>query len=512
MGSATQCRMRINDITRKNVKYLKPKSLDIFFPFSFVKIYLFPDIVLTDELVVDAFSRFTDLPPSGEWLNMPLVRSSVSVSTDCYIPEIDVSGWPSPPIHVDVCIFHAPCFDGTAAAFAVGKKYGKDCSFFGVNRGSGDTDVYLPNHIDGVHVVLVDYVYSRPLMEELISRAATVTVVDHHDSERDLLNEFLCKFETKFFLIFSTACSASMLAYRWLFPDESVPQIYHYINDNDTGSRSLVNVGKFISGFSIYSPVIRPGWSEFSDFDFFCECVSGGPDFIRSRIMVGIIAREIEWRDVYADAQRCTDKRLKVAPQHICRILNIGRSANSGALSRALLSGEYLADGFSAGPADISFLYYRIDVNGSWKVSLRSDTVNVGEIAGLLGGGGHTAAGSFTYYGGDILELFDPSLASKIDALRSLGHASNEKLLIGLTESWEPVLYKCVSKGRFLCSLRATFDRPWETDNIWPLYEGDERGRFFWKGTDGNFNPIEGEGDSTEVFSENRLVCASTFR
>lgn len=383
----------------------------------------------SDDVIEDKFvGKFSDLPFSAEYLNLSFLRERISLCDAPTSPEWSLLPV-DPPAQVDVCIFHAPCSDGSAAAFAVSKKFGDNCSFYGVNRGSGDTDCFLPTYkIDGSHVLLVDYVYSEPLMRELIERAASVTVIDHHVSELPLLRDVLgfsifdpdCAAENEMTTdfahsplkaIYSSKVSACILTWKWFFPSEPVPILFAYINDNDVGEWKLSNIGNFVSGFCVDSSVLRPGWSEFYHFQPFREALNMGPDFIRSRILLGMIAKQIEWRDVYAEAQRCADKRLKVAPQYICRVLNVSPTSSSGLLFRSLLSGEYLYDESwdPKPPADIALHYFFIDSNGSWKCSLRSShgDVNVGEIASKLGGGGHACAASFTLYG-DFDDLFLP--------------------------------------------------------------------------------------------------------
>lgn len=381
---------------------------------------------------VEEITSFSDLPFSGEWLNLPLLRNLLSTTSSTTISAVDFSALQSLELNrnINLCVFHAPCSDGSAAAFVVSKFFGPQCSFYGVNRGSGDTDTYLPSGVEGSHVLLLDYVYSENLMRELIKIAESVTVIDHHVSELALLRKlgfsvlnldhqdmlFSANSDTKRRLlgIYSSRVSACILTWKWLYPSDPIPMLLCYINDNDVGSWSLPNIGNFVAGFCVDSCVLRPGWSEWTDFKHFSDSVDAGSDFVRSRILIGMIAKQIEWRDVLAEAQRCADRRLKVAPNFLCRVLNISQTASSGLLFRSLLSGKYLYDDSwePREPADIALHYYFIDSNGTWKCSLRSASqdVNVGEIASKLGGGGHACAASFTLYG-DLDELFLPQNA-----------------------------------------------------------------------------------------------------
>jgi hypothetical protein len=345
-----------------------------------------------------------DLPKDGSWINLSWAESQFEiVNPSDTVSRLPITEIPIPD-RIDVCVFHAPCPDGTAAAFAVGKNF-PECDFYGVNRGSGDTDLELPSGMEGKHVVLVDYVYSRDLMEQLATIAARVVVIDHHVSELQLLSDLASSYRNFSYLYSDKECAA-VVVWRWLLPTESLPILYEYINDNDTGTRNLPNVSWFVSGFmGVASPVLDPGWSRWSDFEFFSDCLAGGKSFLLSKILTGVLARHIQWRDKNSDTQRCADKRLRVAPNFVCRVVNLPDSPSSGSVHKALLEGDF--DG-SPGAADISMHYYFVDWKAVWKCSLRSsaDHVNVGLIASELGGGGHVHAASFTYTGPSIGDLF----------------------------------------------------------------------------------------------------------
>jgi uncharacterized protein len=347
----------------------------------------------------DLTSGYDLVHGSLDWINSSFLSSKITINCDFFSNRPNLPELPLSPDHVDVCIFHSVCHDGTAAAYAVGRRY-PTCEFFGVNRGSGDTDLQLPDGLAGKHVMLVDYVYPEHLMVELIETAASVWVVDHHTSEEELLKSLLPSSQ----VVFSPHFSAAILTWVFLHGD-SVPPLIGYIDDNDVGRWALPNIGKFVSGFSVHSPAVRPGWGKFSDFDQFGLCIEKGETFIKAMIVIGVLASDIEWRDVYSDAQRSVERRLRKAPKFSCRVLNVSPSARNGALSRALLRGDY-EGGY---PADISILYYYVDANGTYKLSLRAadeSSADIGEIAGMYGGGGHGKAGSISGLTGGIDELF----------------------------------------------------------------------------------------------------------
>lgn len=339
------------------------------------------------------WESFDDLPAT-EWLNFSLLNKNIEINEN---PSIDESFIPShfPPLpeFVDFVIFHAPCADGTAAAFAVAKRF-PNATLVGVNRGVSERYLRLPDNVAGSHIVLVDYVYPELLLEELASVAASITVIDHHPSELPLLRHFEIHFPSFKFLFAEHVCAA-ILAWRWVFPDTPFPLLYHYINDNDTGTWDLVNIGNFFGGLNVDAPVFSAEIFTFPDFWIFQDALNRGAEYIRSRVVLGMIARLTDRRDVKQIAQRSSERRLAAAPHLVCRAVN--SSDLNGSLHRALLSGTFADD---RRPSDISMQYYYIDATGGWKIALRShqeSDVDVGEIARFYGGGGHKHAASFSW-------------------------------------------------------------------------------------------------------------------
>ncbi|TEB17646.1 hypothetical protein C9890_0511 [Perkinsus sp. BL_2016] len=350
---------------------------------------------------------------AGEWVNTDnLVRECgivISDEDDAAEDETWIDFPPKPEV-IDLCVFHAPCPDGTAAAYAVGKAF-PQARFFGVNRGDCNTDSWLPCGVEGKHVVLVDYVYPRALMEELLEKAARVIVVDHHQSELDFLEELSSKFATeKFVYIYSDTFCAAVLAWKWLMPpDNPLPLVFKYICDNDTGTWDLSHSSDFRRGLDAISPIVDCGECDFNrDFCRFDEGVIYGRRFVMSRVVMGVIAWYVKEQLVGGDAQRFANRRLKVAPELVCRVLNTSNTSHSDLRKR------WEADEF-----DLSLVYYYVDRLGYWKCSLRSndrERINVETIAKCFGGGGHAGAASFHYRGPSMEDLFLPRVLTVTDA------------------------------------------------------------------------------------------------
>ena len=83
----------------------------------------------------------------------------------------------------DICIYHAPCADGFTAAWAVWRAF-PDCRFHPGVYGEAPPDV------TGLNVVLVDFSYKRPVLEEMSKSAKSITVLDHHKTAQADLETF----------------------------------------------------------------------------------------------------------------------------------------------------------------------------------------------------------------------------------------------------------------------------------------------------------------------------------
>lgn len=85
----------------------------------------------------------------------------------------------------DICIYHANCDDGFAAAYAVWKRFGEEVEFIPAQYGDE-----LPN-VDGKDVLIVDFSYKKHDMQTLASKARRIIVLDHHKTAEAELADFM---------------------------------------------------------------------------------------------------------------------------------------------------------------------------------------------------------------------------------------------------------------------------------------------------------------------------------
>jgi oligoribonuclease NrnB/cAMP/cGMP phosphodiesterase (DHH superfamily) len=123
---------------------------------------------------------------------------------------------------IDVCIHHFPCRDGLAAAWIVKKAF-PEVELVPANYGQKPPDV------TGKHVLIVDFSYPRDVLLEMREKAASLLVLDHHQTAKQNL-------EGLDFCVFDMARSGARMAFDHL---NHVPNVFkrseliNYIQDRD---------------------------------------------------------------------------------------------------------------------------------------------------------------------------------------------------------------------------------------------------------------------------------------
>lgn len=84
----------------------------------------------------------------------------------------------------DICIYHADCDDGFAAAYAVWERWGDDVRYIPAQYGQEPPDV------TGKDVLMVDFSYKADVLEEMTAAAQRIVILDHHKTAESELKNF----------------------------------------------------------------------------------------------------------------------------------------------------------------------------------------------------------------------------------------------------------------------------------------------------------------------------------
>ena len=145
-----------------------------------------------------------------------------------------------------LCIYHGNCADGFTAAWAVRKALGEDVEFFpGVYQSS-------PPDVANRHVVLVDFSYKRPVLDEMAGSANSILILDHHKTAADDLAGYQVPFGNSWrrhldninqdvcegcagrpYALFDMERSGAQLAWDFFHEGTKRPNLVDYVADRD---------------------------------------------------------------------------------------------------------------------------------------------------------------------------------------------------------------------------------------------------------------------------------------
>jgi oligoribonuclease NrnB/cAMP/cGMP phosphodiesterase (DHH superfamily) len=156
-----------------------------------------------------------------------------------------------------ICIYHGKCADGFTAAWAVRQALG-DIEFY--------PGVYQepPPDVTGREVLIVDFSYKRPVLEQMIAQAKTLLVIDHHKTAAEDL-AFLPK--VSYFdhdlpqaaAFFDMERSGAGLTWDFFNPDKPRPAIVNYAEDRDLWRFKLPH-SREISAFTFSHDYTFENW------------------------------------------------------------------------------------------------------------------------------------------------------------------------------------------------------------------------------------------------------------
>jgi oligoribonuclease NrnB/cAMP/cGMP phosphodiesterase (DHH superfamily) len=151
-------------------------------------------------------------------------------------------------------IYHGNCADGFSGAWVLKQHFQTTADKKNTQEFHAGVYQTPPPDVTGKDVVLVDFSYKRPVMEEIVAKANSVLVLDHHKTaEADLEN--LPGAE----VVFDMDRAGSMIAWNYYFPNKTPPKLLEHIQDRDLwkfllpGAREIqANVFSFPYDFAVW--------------------------------------------------------------------------------------------------------------------------------------------------------------------------------------------------------------------------------------------------------------------
>ena len=269
-------------------------------------------------------------------------------------------------------LYHAPCFDGTAAAFAAWEKFQDNAIYIPVTYHQPVPDMALgPN----TTVYLVDFSYPRAVLEDLKSKVGRLVVIDHHDTaQKDLEGLDNC--------IFDMEKAGCILAWEYFHPNEPIPLLLKYIADRDLWRFEGSKTKALIEGLRK-----EIQYHNFDHFNTLCGLAS-----VKRMIELGQPISE--YNTDYIQKYVASERHYRILSWNGYRVALFNNHHLVDELCEAFYKNEIKALGI-----EISCCY-RFLSSGDLKLSFRSENGtehNTLDISEELGGGGHFNASATVF-------------------------------------------------------------------------------------------------------------------
>lgn len=291
-------------------------------------------------------------------------------------------------------IYHANCADGFTAAWAAWKYFGANAEYYPATHGNPPPDVA------GKHVVIVDFCFKRGVLDEMAEKALSILVLDHHktaaadlagiatpkmpweDHIQDAHLQDPLKMTRLPYIraLFDMERSGAGITWDFFHSPDSRPDLVNYVEDRDLWRFSLshsreVNAYIFAHEYAFF------------EWDRLCAELT---DIDRVSAMGAAIEKK-HHKDVRELVE--ATRRKMIIGGHLVPVANIPYTLTSDA-------GHLMCQGVDEGLAGSwipPFAACYWDTSEGRVFSLRSsdDGLDVSEIAGRYGGGGHAKAAGF---------------------------------------------------------------------------------------------------------------------
>lgn len=274
-----------------------------------------------------------------------------------------------------LCIYHGYCADGFSAAWVVNKwakKMGHTVEFFAGHFGKDAPDV------KDKHVIIVDFSYDKDTMIQMSREASSITVLDHHKTAKEALENLESKLYCAAEIQFDMNKSGCGLTWDYFYPGIQKPKVLIAVEDRDLWlfnheSTREVSANVFSMKYTFEN------WDYLMDNSNFDEIVDGGKSIERKHMR---------------DVDELDDGLTHMVTMVVFGDVFVFPMANVPYMFASEMGNKMCIDYPSVPFAGT----YYLNKDGQYKVSLRSTDrqSDASEIAREFGGGGHRNSCGFT--------------------------------------------------------------------------------------------------------------------
>lgn len=126
-------------------------------------------------------------------------------------------------------LYHARCPDGFGGAYAAWKKFGNNARYVAVEHRT-----HIPDDVAGATVFCIDHCFPADVTTQLVARAESVMVLDHHSTNREVIAAYPG-------WQYSDTHSGSVMAWQYFHPNTPLPLLFKYVEEDDLWNFTLPN-------------------------------------------------------------------------------------------------------------------------------------------------------------------------------------------------------------------------------------------------------------------------------
>ncbi len=250
----------------------------------------------------------------------------------------------------------------------------------------------VPPDVDGKNVIIIDVAYKPEILLGIMDRAKKVLFIDHHVTLNKDIKKLVIKPPHEIF--YDENYSGASLVWKYFYGNKKIPRFVKYVEDNDIGRWQYPETLPFVAGLEVnFGNSMEPShenlkkWDKLLDNKFLDNLIDSGKKYeVYKNFLIN--RQSTRYSLMYFPSQKVVDLhpgKFTVGQYSVA-------VTNSHCPSVSLL-GKKIAE-----TADVDFVIlwnYIVDKK-KYIVSLRSIKADVGEIAKIMGGGGHKFASNFS--------------------------------------------------------------------------------------------------------------------
>lgn len=285
------------------------------------------------------------------------------------------------------------CLDGLGAYYAAHTTFKDRAEYIPVVYGKPFP--LTDGEVEDSEIYILDFSYGRDILEHVNSLAKKLVVLDHHKTARDNL-------EGLSYAELDMESSGCVMAWRYFNPDTSCPQLLSHIEDYDLWRFELPHTREIIHGLTYK---LNEVLNDKKRIDIIVSYTYAVSEFRKNYNLSELydIGKIINCTVTNNHKKIIESGKVAITEFHDHRVGLYNCNENVSEMGEAINNSATLHVDFA--------LLYSVTAENNVVFDLRSKkhhdgtSIDVGEIAKSMGGGGHRNAAGFTLLLTDGLEL-----------------------------------------------------------------------------------------------------------